>query len=199
MLISFGNGCDALCFEVTENIEKKRDRKGIIGSLANKAELDNYTKYLVWRDILPADAGMRAEEDVWTRWSAYWRERKLILGLFGGKCKKCGTAQIPSQNVCVNPDCEAVNTMEDYCFADKVGRIITYTGDMLAASLDPPSIYGSIEFDGGGRFEFNFTDCNLDSLATGKKVSMSFRKKYDDKRRGITGYFWKAVPIEEVN
>ncbi len=69
LVMSFGSGCDALCFEVTENIEKMRDRNGISGCLANKAELDNYTKFLVWRDTLPAELGLRAEEDLWTRWS----------------------------------------------------------------------------------------------------------------------------------
>ncbi len=29
-------------------------------------------------------------------------------------------------------------------------------------------------------------------------VTMSFRKKYDDKNRDISGYFWKAVPVKEV-
>ncbi|MDY6854099.1 MAG: OB-fold domain-containing protein [Thermodesulfobacteriota bacterium] len=198
LVVSFGSGCDALYFEVTDNIEKKRYRNGISGCLANRADLDNYTKYLVWRDILPADLGMRAEEDIWTRWSAFWRERKLVLGFWGGKCKECATVQIPTQRICVNPDCGATDTMEDYCFADKTGRVISYTGDNLAASLDPPAIYGSIEFDGGGKFELDITDCDLESMSTGMTVNMTFRKKYHDAKRGITTYFWKAIPTKEV-
>ena len=198
LVVSFGNGCDALYFEVTNNIEKKRERNGISGCLANRADLDNYTKYLVWRDILPADLGMRAEEDIWTRWTAFWRERKLVLGFWGGKCKECGTVQIPTQRICVNPDCGATDTMEDYCFADKTGRVISYTGDNLAASLDPPATYGSIEFDGGGKFELDITDCDLESISTGMTVNMTFRKKYHDAKRGITTYFWKAIPTKEV-
>jgi uncharacterized OB-fold protein len=89
--------------------------------------------------------------------------------------------------------------MEDYCFADKSGKIASYTGDMLAASFNPPAIYGQIEFDGGGKYMFDFTDCTLDDLSTGATVRMSFRRKYDDKKRGISGYFWKALPVEEVN
>jgi hydroxymethylglutaryl-CoA synthase len=64
LVVSFGSGCDALYFEATDKIGKKREGKGISGWLANKAPLDNYTKYLVWRDILPASFGLRAEEDV---------------------------------------------------------------------------------------------------------------------------------------
>ena len=147
---------------------------------------------------MPGDAGLRAEEDVWTRWSALWRSRKTVLGLWGTKCKKCGTAQIPPQTVCVNAECGAIGDMEDYRFSDKVGHIASFTGDMLAASLNPPAIYGQIEFEGGGKMMFDLTDCDLDELATGMAVSMSFRRKYYDEKRDISGYFWKAVPMKEV-
>ena len=198
LVISFGSGCDALYFEVTEDIKKMKDRDGISGCLARRAELDNYTKYLIWRDILPGDAGMRSEEDLWTRWSSLWRARKMVLGLWGTKCKKCNTPQLPPQKVCVNPDCGAVDEMEEYCFSDKVGHIASYTGDMLAASNNPPAVYGAIDFNGGGKYYFDFTDCDLDALETGMPVAMSFRRKYYDQKRDIVGYFWKAVPVKEV-
>ncbi len=122
----------------------------------------------------------------------------MVLGLWGTKCKRCDTPQIPPQRICVNPDCGAVDEMEDYRFSDKTGHIASYTGDMLAASYNPPAVYGAIQFEGGGKFYFDFTDCDLESLATGMPVSMSFRRKYYDKKRDIVGYFWKAVPTEEV-
>ena len=198
LVVSFGSGCDALYFEVTGELANKKDRNGISGSLANRAELDNYTKYLVWRNTLPAELGLRAEEDLWTRWSSLFRKRKEVLGLWGSKCKKCGTPQLPPQRVCVNPDCGTIDEMEDYRFSDKIGHIASYTGDMLAASYDPPAVYGAIEFEGGGKYYFDFTDCDLDALSTKMPVSMSFRKKYYDKNREIIGYFWKAVPMKEV-
>jgi 3-hydroxy-3-methylglutaryl CoA synthase/uncharacterized OB-fold protein len=199
LLVSFGSGCDALYFEVTDRIEQLKEHNSLSTCLENKAELDNYTKYLVWRDILPGDTGLRGEEDVWTRWSALWRSRKMVLGLWGVKCKKCGTPQIPPQKVCVNAECEAVGDMEEYLFSDKIGHIASYTGDMLAASLNPPALYGQIEFEGGGKMMFDFTDCDMDGLNTGMAVNMSFRRKYYDEKRGISGYFWKAVPVKEVS
>lgn len=197
LVVSFGSGCDALCFEVTDQISAYQNSSTVSLSLSNKAELDNYTKYLVWRDILPSDAGLRAEEDVWTRWSALWRSRKMVLGLWGVKCKKCGTPQLPPQVVCVNVECGAVGEMEDYCFADKIGQVTSFTGDMLAASVNPPAIYGQVEFEGGGKMMFDFTDCNLYELETGTEVSLSFRRKYYDEKRDISGYFWKAVPVKK--
>ncbi|MBW1815841.1 MAG: 3-hydroxy-3-methylglutaryl CoA synthase [Deltaproteobacteria bacterium] len=198
LVVSFGSGCDALYFEATDNIADFGPRNAVSGSLANRAELDNYTKYLVWRDTLPADMGLRAEEDLWTRWSAVWRSRKMVLGLWGSKCQNCGTAQLPPQRICVNPECGHVDEMDPYRFSDKIGHINSYTGDMLAASYDPPAIYGAVTFEGGGKYYFDFTDCDLEGLATGMPVAMSFRKKYYDPKRDIAGYFWKAVPIEEV-
>ncbi|ACL05597.1 protein of unknown function DUF35 [Desulfatibacillum aliphaticivorans] len=197
LLVSFGSGCDALAFEVTENITKLAPRAAITGSLANRADLDNYTKYLIWRDILPGDAGLRSEEDLWTRWSQLWRKRREVLGLWGTKCQACGTVQYPKQRICVNPECGAADQMEEYCFADKVGKIASYTGDNLAASVNPPAIYGQVVFEEGGKYMFDFTDCDLDSLATGMPVVVSFRRKYSDKHRDIAGYFWKAVPKRE--
>jgi len=198
LVVSFGSGCDALLFETTEAVERKKPRRGISGSLAHKAELDSYTKYLVWRNILPADLGLRAEEDLWTRWSVLWRKRKEVLGLWGTQCTRCGTPQFPAQRVCVKPDCGAVDEMREYRFADKRGSIASYTGDMLAASYNPPAIYGQIEFEGGGKYMFDFTDCDLEDLSVRMPVSMSFRRKYVDTRRDIVGYFWKAVPVKEV-
>jgi hydroxymethylglutaryl-CoA synthase len=197
LVVSFGSGCDALFFEITENITKNGTGRGIACSLANKAELDVYEKYLVWRDILEADLGMRSEEDLWTRWSALWRKRKGILGLWGSKCTRCGTPQLPAQRVCVNPECGAVDQMEAYLFSDKKGKVVSFTGDMLAASYNPPAIYGAVEFEGGGKFYFDFVDCTLEELSTGMDVSLSFRRKYFDKKREITGYFWKAIPTKE--
>ena len=198
LVVSFGSGCDALYFEVTGNIGKKKSGRGVAGCLANRADLDPYEKYLVWRDILPAEMGMRSEEDLWTRWSALWRNRKEVLGLWGTKCLKCGTPQYPAQRVCVNPDCGAIDEREEYLFSDKIGHIASYTGDMLAASFNPPAIYGAVAFEGGGKYYFDFTDCALEELKTGMAVTVSFRRKYFDKRRGISGYFWKAVPVKEV-
>ncbi len=197
LVLSYGSGCDALIFELTENITKSRSNQGISGYLAAKADLDKYGKYLVWRDIVPAELGVRSEEDIWTRWSVNWRERKAILGLYGSKCTSCGTVQYPPQKICVNPDCGAVGQMEEFRLSDKPGKIFNYTADNLAASFNPPAIYGTIEFETGGRFVFDITDCDHTSLSVDMPMEMSFRRRGYDPNKGITNYFWKAVPKKE--
>lgn len=199
LVVSFGGGCDALCFEVTGQISRASYGGGISAGLAGRVDLDNYTKYLVWRNILPADGGLRAEEDEWTRWSMLWRKRKEVLGLWGSKCLKCGTVQYPQQRICVNPDCGASDEMDEYLFSDKTGRVSSFTADMLAPSVNPPAIYGQIEFDGGGKYLMDFTDCDLSEVKGGLQMVMSFRRKYMDEKRGVCGYFWKAVPKREVS
>jgi 3-hydroxy-3-methylglutaryl CoA synthase len=196
LLTSYGNGAEALLFKVTGEIEKVRDRGRLKKYLALKRELASYEKYLAFRGVIPVEAGAGAEVAP-TQLPLTWRERKAILALYGSKCRRCGTPQYPPQRICVNPDCGAVDEMEDYRFSDKRGVIFSYTADHVASSIDPPLLYGMIDFDGGGRFIFEFTDCERDLLKVGMPVEMSLRRKYLDEPRGIHGYFWKAVPIRE--
>ncbi len=194
LLAGFGQGCDALYFKVTEQITKLAPREGVKGSLENKKSIDNYMKFLKFRDLIEPEMGIRAEAPTQTAMTVLWRKRKMITGLVGGKCRDCGTAQYPKMDVCVNPKCNHVNTQDDYEFADVPARIKTFTGDLLAVSVDPPAIYGMVQFEGGGRFMADFTDCELADCKVGSPVKMVFRRRFTDDERGFAGYFWKAVP-----
>ncbi|MDO8723852.1 MAG: 3-oxoacyl-[acyl-carrier-protein] synthase III C-terminal domain-containing protein [Syntrophales bacterium] len=195
VVASFGNGSDALLFKVTDEIEKiKGKRRGTKKYLAAKRELKNYEKFVSFRNVLPVDKGIRGEIMPATALSALWRDRKEILGLCGSKCTACGTPQFPVQRICVNPDCNKTDQMEDYIFSDKGGILFTYTGDLLAFTPNPPAIYGFVDFNGGGRFWFDITDADLEAVKVDMPVEMSFRRKYYDQSNGIHGYFWKAVP-----
>lgn len=194
VVAGFGQGCDALCFRVTEAITGLAPRNGISGSLANKKSTDNYVKYLKFRDLIITETGIRGEVPMQTALTSLWRNRKTIEGLVGGKCLKCGTPQFPRDRICVNPECGAIDQYEEYEFSDVPASIKSFTGDMLAVSMDPPAIYGMVQFEGGGRFMADFTDCELAEIKVGLPVKMSFRKHIVDKERGFTGYFWKAVP-----
>lgn len=193
LLVSYGNGAEALFFKVTEEIERVRDRGRLKKYLASKKELASYEKYLAFRGVLPVEVG--GEDVATTQLPLTWRERKAVLALNGSRCRRCGTPQYPPQRICVNPDCGAVDEMENYRFSDKKGTLFSYTEDHTAASINPPLFYGMVDFDGGGRFVFELTDCESGSLKVGMPVEMSFRRKYVDKLRGIYGYVWKAMPV----
>ena len=194
LLAGFGQGCDALYFKVTEAITKLAPRAGVKGSLENKKTIDNYMKFLKFRGLIEPEMGIRAEAPTQTAMTVLWRKRKMLTGLVGGKCRDCGTAQFPKMDICVNPKCNHVNTQDDYEFADVPARIKTFTGDLLAVSVDPPATYGMVQFEGGGRFMADFTDCELADCKVGLPVKMAFRRRFTDDERGFSGYFWKAVP-----
>ena len=193
LLASFGQGCDVLGFTVTDKILKLKGLRGIKTCIAGKVDIGSYQKFIKFRDLIEADLGIRGEANPNTSLTVLWCKRKMVLGMEGTKCKKCGTVQFPSQPICVKPDCNA--TEFDPCeFANKAGSVAMFTGDLLSPSVDPPAVYGMVEFDGGGRTMLDFTDCNLNQVKVGMKVKMSFRRRYTDNMRGFTGYFWKAVP-----
>ncbi len=186
---SYGNGSDTVSLRVVGKIEDRKLEK----ALKRKKELRSYEKYLAWKGMTSVEKGIRGEEEAPTAISLTWRERREILGLVGSRCRRCGLPQYPRQRICVN--CGGVD-MEPYRFADKKGKLFSYTEDMLAFSINRPAIYGIVEFEGGGRFWFDITDCEAGELKVGASVRMSFRRKYSDEKRGVYGYFWKAVPDE---
>ena len=194
LLAGFGQGCDALYFKATEAIAKLAPRAGVKGSLENKKTIDNYMKFLKFRNLIDPEMGIRAEAPTQTAMTSLWRNRKMLTGLIGGKCRDCGTPQFPKMDICVNPNCGHVGTQDDYEFADRPARIKTFTGDLLAVSIDPPTTYGMIEFIEGGRFMADFTDCELADCKVGLPVKMAFRRRFTDDERGFSGYFWKAIP-----
>ena len=195
LVCGFGQGADALYFRVTDKIAERVAGKGVRGYLEDKTVSENYLRFLKFRGLLATDMGIRAEVPTQTAMTVLWRERKMLTGFVGGICRECDTAQYPRQDICVNPACTARHSQDDYEFADRPARVKSFTGDLLAVSVDPPAIYGMVEFVDGGRFMADFTDCSLDDMAVGQPVEMTFRRKYHDEERGFSGYFWKAVPL----
>ena len=194
LLAGFGQGCDALYFQVTDHIQELSPRPGIQGALDNKKTIDNYPKFLKFRDLIQTEMGIRAEAPTQTAMTVLWRKRKMLLGLVGGKCRECGTPQFPKMDICVNPDCHAMHTQDDYEFSDVPAFIKSFTGDLLAVSLDPPAIYGMIQFEGGGRFMADITDCELDDVKVGQKVHFAFRRRYTDQERVLRDTFGRQCP-----
>jgi len=192
ILVSYGDGCDVLILRVTGDIEKVRDRRGVKGHMASKLALDNYQKYLEWRQIIPAQTTLRPGPDQPSA-VALWRDRKYGLAMYGLKCKVCGTPHFPREHVCVN--CGARDQFEDYRFAGKKGVLTTFSQDSSWAgiSLDVPVTVTAVDIEGGGRVICDMTDRNPAQVKVGMPVEMTFRKL----RRvgGINNYWWKCQPI----
>lgn len=197
LFVGSGNGADALILQVTDAIGKLGERRGIKKNVASKQVMANYNDYLRWRELVPQEAARRPDKQH-IRFSANWRERKQLLGLWGVKCRRCGTPQYDNGAATTGPiricaQCQAQDDFDDYNFVRRKAKVFSYTQDNLAAVTDPPASVVLIEFEGGGRAFFDLTDRDPAKVEVGMPVEMTFRKlQYD---RGLTNYFWKARPV----
>jgi 3-hydroxy-3-methylglutaryl CoA synthase len=195
LVAQFGQGCDALLFEVTKEISELPKRSGVTGSLARRKEETNYLKFLGFNGLVELEKGMRAEVDKRTALTVLYRKNDMLMGLIGGKCRVCGTAQFPRSRICVNPNCKAVDSQDPFGFSEQQGTVLSWSADFLTYSMNPPNHYGMITFADGGRLMADITDVEQGQIDSGTKVRMMFRVKDTDEKRGFKRYFWKAVPV----
>ena len=194
LVASFGQGCDALLFEVTDAISQLAGRGGVKGALARRKEEANYAKFLAFNDHVVLERGMRSETDKATPLTTLYRNRDMVTGLVGGKCRSCGTLQFPKGRYCVNPKCNALDSQDPHSFSDVPASVMSYTADSLTYSPNPPHYYGMVQFEGGGRMMADFTDIDDGKVEVGMPMRMMFRVKEYDPARSFVRYFWKAAP-----
>jgi hydroxymethylglutaryl-CoA synthase len=188
LVATVGDGADALMLRVTPAASAFKPVHSVGRMVESKGDV-SYGNYLKWREILPTEPPRRPDPE---RPAAppMMRSEKWKFGLIGSRCTVCGTAQLPPQRVCVK--CRAFDKMEPYAFADRTGRVATYAIDRLAFSLNPPTVNVVVDYEGGGRFLCEMTDCEPDKVAIGDEVEMTFRRLFT--ADGVHNYFWKARP-----
>ncbi len=198
LLVDWGNGCDAVVFRATEAVTKLGQRRGIKGHLKIKGELESYTKFLRWREMV-ALAPLSRPAGGAVSMAAEWRERRSGLPLYGVKCLKCGTVQLymktSSMRAHVCLECQAKDSFEPYRFADKKGRVVSFSHDYLGGGIDPPATRTVVDFDGGGRGLFDMVDRDPAECKVGMEVEMTFRKVRS--APGSNAYFWKCKPVRD--
>ncbi|MEO9970712.1 MAG: OB-fold domain-containing protein [Hyphomonadaceae bacterium] len=195
LVAGFGQGADVLVFEATDAILEYQASSTVAAELAGGIEDDNYMRYLFHRGLLDIEKGMRAEMDEKQPGTTLARSRKAVLGLIGGRCTKTGTVQFPKTDISVNANSRESHTQEDYPFAERAAKVVSFTADSLTYSPDPPGYYGMIDFEGGGRMVAEFADVAADDVFVGGDMRMVFRIKAVDERRDFIKYFWKATPM----
>lgn len=193
LFASYADGADAFVLQVTDEIDKVRNRRGIKGHLEPKSLLPTYTKYLRWKQLL-ALGGPRRPPLLDPSASARAREGKRVASLTAQRCKQCGEIQYHEAHrmrVCYK--CHAKDQFEDANLSNKKGTLFTYTLDNLGLTIDPPIIYTVIDFEGGGRIMCQGTNINPSELKIGMPMEMCYRKLYTS--GGIHNYFWKSRPV----
>jgi uncharacterized OB-fold protein len=193
LLLGFGQGCDAILLRATDKLAKCKPRLGLSAALMRRREEINYNKFLSFNNLVERDIGKRGEADKQTYLSGYNRRKDLLTSFLGGKCRECGTVQIPREKYCVNPECNALDSQDVYSFASQQGTVLTWTADRLTFDWSPPAYFGMVEFDGGGKLMMDFTEVEEGSIDSGSRVSVHFRIRQFDPRRGFRKYFWKAI------
>ena len=198
LLVSWGNGSDAIVFKATDQIESIKDVRGIKRHMDIKGTLDNYSRYLRWREMVDLAPPPRPPAGG-ASMSAQWREHSAALPLYGVKCKECGTPQLYLSESSTRPhiclECHAKDHFEPYRFADKQGKVASFSHDFLGGGIDPPATAAVIDFEGGGRGQFNMVDRDPDECKVGMGVEMTFRKmRYT---LGAHTYFWKCKPVRD--
>ncbi len=200
LFASYGNGVDVFLLQVTDAIASVKNKGTFTRQINTRAIIHNYPAYLKWRGLVPMAEASRPSLPA-TSISNLHRNEKILLRLYGVKCKKCGTAQytqagmfscyVMPQRICI--ECGAKDGFEDYPFADKKGKVFSYTQDKLTAAMDPPLTVAIVDFEGGGRGAFEVTDRSAKEIEVGMRVEMTFRHLFYD--RGIHNYYWKVKPV----
>ncbi len=187
--VSYGDGCEVMVLTVTEHIAKMKEKQPVT-RMVNSKMLTSYRQYLRWRNLLDQEPPNRPREEPASA-VALHRDIKCGLALYGSKCGNCGTVQYPVQRICM--ECRAKDDFEYYPFADKLGRVATFSHDNLAVSPDPPTTVAVLDFEEGGRIMMDVTDRDVSAIQVGTPVEMTFRKFRET--QGITVYWWKSRPV----
>ncbi|MGH7821388.1 MAG: zinc ribbon domain-containing protein [Candidatus Binatia bacterium] len=188
LVATAADGGDAILLRVTDAAARFKQIRSVGRLIESKGDV-SYASYLKWREILPTERPRRPDPER-PAGPPMLRSTSWKFGLVGSRCTACGTPQLPPQRVCVK--CRAFDKMEPYPFADRTGRVATMALDRLAYSLNPPTVNVVLDFDGGGRFICEMTDCEPEKVAIGDEVEMTFRRLYT--ADGVHNYFWKARP-----
>ncbi len=192
LYVTYGEGCDAMIFTVTEEIVSFRPEQTVAAQIANGNNDLPYGKYLKWKHMIPCEPQKRPDQER-SSLSDYYRNYKKNNALYGSRCKCCGTPQFPPQRICAN--CKALDQMEPYCFRGKHATIKTFTVDGLSLSLDSPNILVVVEFEGGGKMMTYLVDCKQEDIHVNMPVKVTYRQLFE--ANGVHTYFWKVAPKRE--
>ena len=186
---NYGDGADAFVLQVTDQIEKVRERRGIKRHLESKMAISNYEKYIKFRNLMQGEAERRPQYI--SLLPVMWRDRTQVLPLHGCKCNNCGNIQFPIQRVCAY--CQTKDDYVEFPLADKKATVFTFSMDERALEIDLPRVWTISDFDGGGRIYCTMTDRDVSKVKIGMKVEMTFRQIHEGS--GLHNYFWKCRPV----
>lgn len=182
VVAAFGQGATAAVFKRTS---RPVEAHSIVSSqLEGGIADDNYLRLPLFGGMLDWERGLRGRSVPSDALSTLHRYEDALLGFQGERDRKSGNVRFPPTGA---------EGVEPWPLAGRNGRIASFTADQLAFSPSPPSCYGLVDFDGGGRLMMDFSDADASSLHVGDPVRFAFRIHDIDPATGYVRYFWKAV------
>ena len=185
LLVSYGDGADALLLRATERIAAYQTACSLFSQVERKRLLPSYGKYARFRRLIKKET----RSDDLTSPVVLFRDRRTVLSLYGGRCPKCQAVQFPRHRVCI--ECGHRDGLEEHKLARR-GTLFTFTNDYIHDSPDAPTTHGVVELDGGGRVYVQLTDVDPEQVEVDMPVELTFRKYHQGS--GVPNYFWKARP-----
>jgi len=183
LVVSYGNGAEALSFRATERITQAAWARGVSAQLALGRPLNYYGKFLLFRRHVETEV-IKAFSSLPTM----AREERQNIRLYGQKCADCGAVSYPRRHLCWK--CSSRN-LADYKLARR-GKVFTFTKDHLVPNPDPPTIMVTADLEGGGRFYTQLTDCDPAQVTFEMPVELTFRRIHEGEE--LVNYFWKFRP-----
>lgn len=195
LLVNFGNGCDALLFEVTPEIANFVPRRGVAGWLGQGKSVGDYMRFLSFNREIDIEWGARAEFGNKYALTMEYRFSRDMLAFIGGRDKATDVVQFPKTPLSVAPGSSGKAEYEDVPLADLQAKVVAFTADWLTYHPSPPLYFGLVQFGNGARVAMEFVDVASGSIEVGASVDMLFRIKEIDNVRNYRHYFWKATPV----
>ncbi|MGH9017634.1 MAG: OB-fold domain-containing protein [Acidimicrobiales bacterium] len=182
------DGVDVLLFRTTSAIAPFSPAAPVADQIAHKATVP-YGKFLRWRNMVDVEPPNRPTPNRPSS-AAAARSTDWKFGFVGSRDRNTGIVHLPPQRVGIYGG--TTDDMEQVPESETQATVATFTVDRLIYSESPPVIFAVLDFDGGGRFPCQLTDCTVGDIEVGTRVEMTLRRLFT--ADGIHNYFWKARP-----
>jgi hydroxymethylglutaryl-CoA synthase len=186
LLLNHGDGADALGLRFRRKAEARMSAR-----LARRLPLTSPEQYRRARELLVTEYAGNDFQGIAA--TVHHRERAEDLALTGQRCA-CGHAQFPRERICAA--CGVADRFTDEVFAERGGRLLTYTLDAFFPTPEPPTAVGVVQVDDGPRIYLQLTDLPAAEVKLGMALEFTFRRIHTV--GGRPNYFWKCRPRGEA-
>ncbi|QYJ03609.1 hypothetical protein KUV85_14925 [Nocardioides panacisoli] len=191
LAVGVADGADAFVFRMTD--AHRPGGAGLEALTAGTTAPVSYADFLSWRGLLPREPARRPAVKPpvppASRRTSGWK-----FGFIAARCDECGYRNLPPRRVCLR--CGERDALSAEPMVDVPATVATFTDDWLSESIQLPAKVVAVDFEGGGRFEFEMADAVDQPVAIGDRVVPTFRLA-SVAGNGVRNYIWKVRPHRE--